>query len=104
MTELNILERDWFKYSREGKPSFIGKAMWYVAGVIRFGTHSNILKETSNAKSGLMLLIWPHVFFLRFVLYDMRLVNAFIITMYGVMNYSLLMPNLVAFYAKLNEI
>ena len=28
----------------------------------------------------------------------------FIITMYGVMNYSLLMPNLVAFYAKLNEI
>ena len=63
MIELNLLERDWFKYSREGKPSFIGKAMWYVAGVIRFGTHSNILKETSNAKSGLMLLIWAHVFF-----------------------------------------
>ena len=28
----------------------------------------------------------------------------FIIAMYGVMNYSLLMPNLVAFYAKQNEI
>ena len=34
----------------------------------------------------------------------MRLVNTFIIVMYGVMNYSLLKPNLVAFYAKLNEI
>ena len=28
----------------------------------------------------------------------------FNIAMYGVMNYSLLMPNKVAFYAKLNEI
>ena len=28
----------------------------------------------------------------------------FIIAMYGVMNYSLLMPNLIALYAKLNEI
>ena len=36
----------------------------------------------------------------------MLLVNTFIIDMYGVMNYrySLLMPHLVAFYAKLNEI
>ena len=34
----------------------------------------------------------------------MRLVNTFIIAMYGVMNYSLFMPILVGFYAKLNEI
>ena len=33
----------------------------------------------------------------------MRLVNTFIIVIYGVMHYSLLRPNLVAFYAKLNE-
>ena len=38
------------------------------------------------------------------MLYDMRLVNTFIIAMYGVMNYLLHMPHLVAFYAKLNEI
>ena len=35
------------------------------------------------------------------MLYD---INTFFIAMYGVMNYSLLMPNLVAFYAKLHEI
>ena len=35
---------------------------------------------------------------------DIRVVNTFITAMYGVMNYSLLMPVLVAFYAKLNEI
>ena len=35
---------------------------------------------------------------------DMRLVSTFIIAIYGVMNYTLLMPNLVAFYAKLFEI
>ena len=29
--------------------------------------------------------------------------NIFVIDMYGVMKYSLLVPNLVAFYAKLNE-
>ena len=34
----------------------------------------------------------------------MRLINTFIIAMHGVMHYSLLMPNVVAFYAKLNEI
>ena len=34
----------------------------------------------------------------------MRLVNIFIIVVYGVMNYLLLRPNLVAFYAKLKEI
>ena len=38
-------------------------------------------------------------FALRFVLYDMRLVNTFIIAIYG----DMIMPNLVAFYAKLNE-
>ena len=38
------------------------------------------------------------------VLYEMRLVNTVIIAMYGVMNYSLLMPNVFAFYAILNEI
>ena len=32
------------------------------------------------------------------------LINAFIIAMYNLMCYSLLMPDLVAFYAKLNEI
>ena len=34
----------------------------------------------------------------------MRLVNSFIIVMYGVMNYSLLISNMVAFYARLYEI
>ena len=34
----------------------------------------------------------------------MRLLYTFIIAMYGVMNYPLRVPNLVAFYAKLNEI
>ena len=34
----------------------------------------------------------------------MRLVNTFLIVMYGVMNYLLLRTNLVAFYAKLNKI
>ena len=34
----------------------------------------------------------------------MRLVNTVIIVMYDVINYSLLLPNLVAFYVKLNEI
>ena len=34
----------------------------------------------------------------------MRLVNTFIIAVYGVMNYPLLMPKLVALYAKMNDI
>ena len=34
----------------------------------------------------------------------MRIVNTFIIAIYGVMYYSLIMPNLVAFYLKMNEI
>ena len=58
----------------------------------------SILKETFNAKSELVLMEWTPRLFLSFVLYDIRLVNTFIIAMYGVMNYSLLMPNLVAFY------
>ena len=33
-----------------------------------------------------------------------EIVNTVIIAMYGVINYLLLMPKLVAFYAKLNEI
>ena len=41
---------------------------------------------------------------LRIVLYDIRLVNTFIIVICSAMNYSLLMPNLVAFSAKLNEL
>ena len=41
---------------------------------------------------------------LRFVLCDIRLNNIFTTAMSCVMNYSLLMPNLVAFYAKMNEI
>ena len=42
----------------------------------------------------------------RFVRLDIRLVISFIMTMYGIMSYSLLtgIPNLVAFYVKLNEI
>ena len=63
-----------------------------------------ILKKTSNAKSELVLLEWTFHLCLRFVLYDMRLVNSFIIAIYGVIDYSLLMPTVVAFYAKLNEI
>ena len=63
-----------------------------------------ILKETSNAKSEFVLLEWTPRLCLCFVLYDMGLVNTFIIVMYDVMNYWLLRPNLVAFYAKPNEI
>ena len=37
------------------------------------------------------------------MLCDMRLVNTLLIAMYGVMNYSLPMPNFVAFYAKQND-
>ena len=33
----------------------------------------------------------------------MRFVYTFIIAIYGVMNYSLLIPHFVAFFAKLNE-
>ena len=61
-----------------------------------------MLKETSNAKYELLVLEWTPRLCLRFVIFDMRLVNTFIIFMYGVMNYLLL--SLVAFYAKLNEI
>ena len=43
------------------------------------------------------------MFVLR-LLFDMSIVNTFITVMYGVMDYSLLRQNLVAFYAKLNEI
>ena len=64
---------------------------------------ASILKETSNAKSELVLLEWTSRSRQPFVLNDIRLVNIFIIALYGIMNYSLLMPNLVAFYAKLNE-
>ena len=63
-----------------------------------------ILKESSNAKSERVLLEWTLRLCLRLVRYDMRLVNNFIIAMYGIMNYLMLLPTLVAFYAKLNEI
>ena len=62
-----------------------------------------ILKETSNVKSELVLLEWTPRLCLHFVLYDMRLVNTFIIAMYGVMNNSLLVPNLINCDAKLHE-
>ena len=42
----------------------------------------SILKETSNAKFELVVLKWTSRLCLRFVLYDMRLVNTFIIAMY----------------------
>ena len=64
----------------------------------------SILKETSNAKSELVLLEWTPRLCLRFVLSDMSMLNTFIVAMYDVMYYTLLMPTLVAFYAKLNEI
>ena len=64
----------------------------------------NILKETSNAKSERMLLECTPRFCLRPVLYDMRLVNIFIIVMYDVMSYLFLTPNLVASFTKLHEI
>ena len=63
-----------------------------------------ILRETSNAKSELVLLKWATRLCLRIVLYDKRLVNIFITAMYGVMYYLLLTQNLIAIYAKLNEI
>ena len=50
-----------------------------------------MLRETSNAKSKLVLLERTLCLCLRFVLY-------------GVMNYSLFMPELISFYTKLNEI
>lgn len=46
-----------------------------------------------------------HCLCLHFVLYNMRLVTTLIIALYGAMNYSLLMPNLIALYAEnINEI
>ena len=62
-----------------------------------------ILKETSNANTELVVLERTPRLCLRFVLFDMRHVNTFIIVMYGVMNYLLLRPNLAAFYETLNE-
>ena len=67
-------------------------------------SNENIVKETSNAKFKLVLLGWTPCLCLCFVLNDKRIFNTFIITMYGVMNYSLLMPNLVALYSKPNEL
>ena len=64
----------------------------------------NILQETSNPKSELVLLEWTPRLCLLFVLYDVRLFNTIIITLYGVMNYCFLMPNSVTFYVILNEI
>ena len=46
-----------------------------------------ILKETSNSKSELVLLDWTPDLYLRFVLYDIRFANIFIIAKYGDMNY-----------------
>ena len=63
-----------------------------------------VLKETSNAKSELVLLEWTPCLCLCFVLYGIRLVNTFIVAMYGVINYSLPLSKLVAFCAKLSEI
>ena len=45
------------------------------------------------AKSELVFLEWTPRLCLRFGLYDMSLVNTFIIAMHGVMNYSLHVPN-----------
>ena len=62
-----------------------------------------IVKETSTAKYELMLFERTPRFYLFPVLYAMSHANIFIIVMHGVMNmnYSLLMPDLVSFYAKL---
>ena len=62
------------------------------------------IQDTEILHTDLVLLEWTLHLCLHFVLYDMRSVNMLIIAKYGVMNYSLLMPNLVAFNAKLNEI
>ena len=56
------------------------------------------------AKYETVLLEQTTLLCLRFVLYDMRLVNTFIIAMYSVINYLLLLLYLVVFYAKLSEI
>ena len=53
----------------------------------------NILKETSNEKSELVLLEWTARLCRHFVLCDMSLVNTFIIAIYDVMNYLLHVPN-----------
>ena len=45
-----------------------------------------ILKKTANAKSELVLFEWTPRLYLHLVLYDMRLVNTFIIAMYDVIN------------------
>lgn len=44
----------------------------------------HILKETSNAKSELILLEWTHVCVSAFVLYNIRLVNIFSVAIYDV--------------------
>ena len=77
---------------------------WYNYRWTKKWCNYSVLKKTSNAKSELVLLEMTPRLCLPFVLNDMRLINTYIITQYGVMNYSSLMPNLVAFYAKLNEI
>ena len=53
----------------------------------------NILKETSNEKSELVLLEWTARLRRHFVLCDMSLVNTFIIAIYDVMKYLLHVPN-----------
>ena len=64
-----------------------------------------ILDLTGSVSEGFStyscILEWVPRLCLRVVLYDMGRVNIFIIAMYGVMNYSLLVPNFVAFYEKL---
>ena len=50
-----------------------------------------------------MLLEWIPRLSLGYELYGLCFLYTFIIAMYVVMNYPLRMPNLVAFYAKLNE-
>ena len=58
-------------------------------------------EKNFNTKSDLVLRKWTPDLPLISIL---RLVNTYIILIYGVMNYLLLMPNFVAFYAKLNEL
>ena len=56
---------------------------------------ANILKKTSNAKYELVLLEWTTHSCLRLVLYEYETCEHFFITamIYGIMNYSLLVPN-----------
>ena len=59
-----------------------------------------MLKGTSNAKSELTVIEMGHSFVSTLGAFRYETCQHFYLAMYGAMNYSLLIPNFVAFYAK----